>query len=266
MGLSKGTSASAFNSRGGGSLCGTDFCAFLIQKFNRETAQRVLEIFEKMDVPAPQKQDEFLVGTEGCLVFLNKYAIVLRIEIADLEDSKWGADRINDSGWIIQPIASLNAGKAIIEICPGCHLGENLSHRTYLADHLQNQNINFWDSGISNVGKLPFKTPFFPDGVPVVIDRLAVIRLSRNAVPILEALKSQAEVAKKAQEELYGPLREAFAAAWPEAGKMRKFWSLCLRYVREGKLVGGWKKAEREGSMKSFEAAQAAKHYEARWR
>jgi hypothetical protein len=262
MSVRKDDVSSEFNRQAVDELPETAFCAYLTKKFDRATAVKVIDSFKKMDLPPPQDEKEFLTGTEGCLVFLNKYALVMRIEIADLEDSKWGADRINDSGWIMQPLASLDAGKAIIEICPGCHLAEKPGYRGELVDQLQNQNINFWDTGISNIGHLPFKTPTFPDGVPVVIDRLAVIRLTRNTEPIREALKAQAEEAKKAQDMLYGPLREAFASAWPEAGKMGRFWSLCLRYAAEGKLVSGWENPGLEG--KSWYATYTAKNYETR--
>jgi hypothetical protein len=264
MSLSNGPPTSEFNSKADDALPKTDFCAFLAKKFDRGTALKVLESFQKMNLPPPQKQEEFFVGTEGCLVLLNRYGLVLRIEIADLEESKCAADRINDSGWIIKPIASLNAGKAMIEIIPGSLFEKDEKTKWFLQDQLQNQGINFWDNFTDNIGRLPIQTPSFPEGVPVVIDRLAVVRLSRNVEPVREELKALAEEAADAQEKLYAPLRQVFENAWPDAQKMKKFWELCEQRTQEGKLVLGWAAAKSGDDFKSVDAAKAASHYDVR--
>ena len=254
-----------FNRKAADELPETDFCAFLTGKFGRETAVKIVESFQKLNLPAPQNKEEFLVGTEGCLVLLNRYGLVMRIEIADLEESDWPAERINDSGWIVQPVASFDAGKATIEICPGLDFERDKQQRWFLQEQLQNESINFWDSeGVDNIGRLPVKTPRFPEGVPVVIDRLAVVRLSRSIEPVREELKVHAREAAEAQKNLYAPLRRAFAAAWEGTGKMESFWSLCQFYVGENKLVAGWNEAKDGDSHKSLAAAKAAKIYAAR--
>ncbi|MCE9506994.1 MAG: hypothetical protein K8R48_01585 [Alphaproteobacteria bacterium] len=132
MSVRKDDVSSEFNRGAVDKLPETAFCAFLTKKFDRATAVKVIESFKKMDLPPPQDEKEFLVGSDGCLVFLNKYGLVMRIETADLEDSKWGADRINDSGWILNPLATIDAGKAIVEICPGCHFEKETESRWFL--------------------------------------------------------------------------------------------------------------------------------------
>jgi hypothetical protein len=264
MSVRKDDHVSEFNRGAVDKLPETDFCVFLTKKFDRATAVKVIDSFKKMNLPPPQDGKEFLVGAEGCLLFLNKYGLVMRIEISDSEDSKLGADRINDSGWIIRPLASLDAGKAIIELIPGSLFEKDEKMKWFLQEQLQNQNINFWDNFTDNIGRLPIRTPLFPEGVPVVIDRLAATRLFRNAEPVREALKAYAQEAMKAQEKLYAPLRRAFDKAWPDARKMKKFWALCERGVQEGRLVAGWNEAKMGDDFKSQGAAQAAKHYEFR--
>lgn len=237
----------------------TDFCAYLTEKFGRETAAQVVESFQKMGLPAPQKEDEFMEGAEGGLVFLNKYGLSIRIESADFPKDEWKPDRINDSGWVIQPLATLQAGSAIIEICPGCNLASNRDYLTHLKGNLESQGSKFFDVRISNIGHLPVKSPSFPDGVPVVIDRLAVQRLTNDIKPASEAIKLLAEEAALAQKTLYAPLREAFAAGY-QGGKMDNFWNMCRQYVAEGKLVAGWTQAS-ESSGKPYNAARSAKTY-----
>ncbi|MCK5518718.1 MAG: hypothetical protein KAI61_04820, partial [Alphaproteobacteria bacterium] len=90
----------------------TDFVDYLLEKFgDKATASAVLDAFEKMGIPAPESRDEFMDGAAGVLVFLNRYGLVIRIEHEYL-------GRINDSPWVLKPIASIDADEAIFEICP----------------------------------------------------------------------------------------------------------------------------------------------------
>jgi hypothetical protein len=259
-----------FNSEFGGQGEGTAFLAYLRETFDQATAQKVVESFQKLDLPLPQDEKEFLMGTEGGLVFLNRYGMVIRIENANSPQSLFKADRINDSPWILQPLATIDAGKAVIELCPGCHFGNDDADVSYLYEALLKQGTAFWDYGLPNVGRLPFKTPQFPEGVPVVIDRLAVRKLSDSVKPVQQALMNvnddELREAAEAQERLYAPLRLAFDEGWADSGKMPQFWSLCREGVQEGKLVAGWNEGAgfRGGSFKTDAAIEAAKHYENR--
>jgi hypothetical protein len=197
-----------------------------------------------MGLPVPESSDEFMEGTEGGLVFLNKYGLVMRIEAIIPGNCFCTPERVNDSGWVLQPLASLEAGLAMVELCPGTHLERHYSNSERLRDQLRRERIDFWDDGTRNCGVLPVKTLRFPEGVTVVIDRLAVKRLSQSTAPIAQAFKEEAQEAAAAQEKLYAPLREALKAALPDARKMKQFWELCESYVRDGKLVSGWNEAD----------------------
>lgn len=256
----------------------TDFSRKLVSQFDSETALEVLKLFQKMGLPAPRGGDEFLSGLEGYLVFLNQHGVVIRIEPSDSKKGFYKADRINDNALIVKPLASIKAGNALIEICPGVAQETKKENNEYLRQQLEKQGIKFWDYKLSNIGRIPIHTVKFPDGMPVVVDRLAVKKLTASINFVRRALDlfrdySQGEAAK-AEEELYGPLRHAFKEAWPDPGKMKQFWSLCERYTREGKLVAGWNQPQSEDARhevcrygdnrKTGEAAWAAKAYDVR--
>lgn len=243
----------------------TDFLCYLEKTFDSGTARKVIQAFQKMSLPLPQSYGEFLHGTEGGLVFLNRYGVVIRIEGKKSKlGSEYRFDRINNSPWILKPLASIDAGRAVIEICPGCHPETNYDNIGYVRDRLREQNINYWDArGFCNSGRVPVKTPSFPKGVPVVIDRLAVRKLTGNIKPVRLALKKRAQEAAQAQEKLYGPLRKTFKNSWPNAPKMARFWALCQRFVQEGKLIAGWNESEPDNG-KAEEAIEVAGQYEIR--
>ena len=245
-----------------------DFVNYLKDKFDDNTAREVLEIFKKIGLPAPADGKEFLRGSEGALIFLNPYGLVMRIEYRNTETAHtaYPFDRINDSPWIIQPLASIDAGKATIEIIPGVRFEEKETNSDYLVCKLREQSVNFWDAGRPNTGRVPMKTPKFPDGIPVVIDRLAVRKLSESVAPLKRALETaEAKEAAEAEEKLYAPLRQSLSEAWTDPQKMQQFWRLCQSYVRDGKLVAGWNE-QRVHNIKTDRAANTAKEYESKLR
>lgn len=214
------------------------FIGYLERMFGRETAGVVDRVLRKLGLPVPEHYGEYLAATEGALLFLNDHGIVIRIEngIPD------GAERINSNPRILQPLGSIKAGSAIIEICPGCHPCEIRQQAYDLQDHLMQDGVRFWDIKLINVGILPLKTPAFPEGVPVVIDRLAVDWLTESVAPVAEALERRVDH----QKEIYGDLQTQFSAAWPDGNedpdteKMQAFWEACRAAHDRGLLVAGW--------------------------
>lgn len=246
----------------------TDFVDYLLEKFgDKATASAVLDAFEKMGIPAPESRDEFMDGAAGVLVFLNRYGLVIRIEHEYL-------GRINDSPWVLKPIASIDADEAIFEICPGCLPETDKEKNEFLIKQFKEQNIFFWDKGIRNIGRVPFKTSMFLHGIPVVFDRPSVIRLTDGVDSVRSLLgipKSREFLeAEMAQEKLYGPLRDAFDAAWPDKlklldpSKMKRFWNLCECYKKEGKLAAGWNNSQPYTDGKADMASMTARFYETR--
>lgn len=241
-----------------GALPQTDFANSLQLTFDKDTARKVLKTFELIGLPAPEKGEEYFGAAEGVLVFLNRYGVVIRIERP--------FDRINDSPWILSPLASIQAGMTIIEICPGCHFEPDEANVDNLRKHLGNQGIDFWDCMTRNVGRIPVRIFGFPEGIPVVIDRPSVRRRLESIVSVCQALKDESEKATETVERLYAPLRDCFNDGWLQAQKIEGFWDMCRRYVQEGKLIAGWND---EGAThvlyeKASKAANRAAAYEAR--
>jgi hypothetical protein len=233
--------------------------------FDCETTRNVIKAFQQMGLPAPEQHNEFMHGSEGRVVFLNDYGLVIRIE----ENNS----RINDSPWVLQPIASIKAGEAVIEICPAVHFEPDERNRDALRELLLQDGIKFWDPGAKNMGRLPIKTPHFPDGVPVVIDRPSVYRLTEDSMELREALlrKKQDDAAKyreaaEIQKKLYAPLQQLFRECWSEPRRMERFWKECASFVQQGKLVAGWNETDDDSvnEGKTSYAAGVAHHYAAR--
>src|SRR4051812_10501358 len=82
----------------------TDFAEHLKENYGRKTADAVLDIFGKLGLPPPRGEEEYMKGTEGDLVFLNKYGIVIRIEDKKSTKENWGRRGIKKSPWILQPL------------------------------------------------------------------------------------------------------------------------------------------------------------------
>lgn len=222
-----------------------EFFDYLKTKFGNDTAAEVIDVFQKMGLPVPEDACEFMPGTEGAIVFLNPYGLVLRVEFKNSKVSPspdyWAFDRIDDNPWILQPLASIKAGAAIIEVCPGCAFDASQQSLHFLTGELWKDKIDFWDKSLGNMGRIPVATPQFPKGIPVIIDRLAVKFLVDSVAPIKTALEKQAaDGAMETIEKLYAPLQKSFRQSFPDKQKMRDFWKLCQSYVQDGKMVAGW--------------------------
>lgn len=254
-------------------LARSPFALYLASTFEDEaTVKGVLDVMDKLGLPLPESHREFMAGTEGALLFLNKYGVVLRIErqqhpdgggdnFGFYEAGDFSFERIDSNPWVLAPIATLTAGAAIIEICPGCHVEGDINVNKDLQRKLRREGVDFWDDGLRNIGRVPVKTPSFPAGIPVVVDRLAVRELTQKVSPLKKALKDitgitrreekECKEAQTAEENLYRPLQESFAAAWPDRKKMKDFWALCVQYVANGGLVTGWNEHNPWGALTS---------------
>ncbi len=257
-----------------------DFGDRLKDMMGEKTRLAVAKVFNSLGLPMPYTRNDFLEATEGAIVFSSKLGVAIRIEEAGRKGES-SSTRINDNPWILQPIASIRAGDAIIEICPGTETTKDKYDVLSVVSGLASMDIDFWDAignddpsdfvylyNTGNVGVLPVKLPAFPKGIPVVIDRLSVRALSETAASIKIAL-DEMEVKEDPQKKLYGPLRKAFNAAWPvkskpaDPAKMKEFWQLCQASVKKGVLIAGWDHAENDAEdYKQGAAADSAHHYD----
>ena len=234
-----------------------------------KTAKAVARVFTALALPMPDCRNDFLEATEGALVFSSAYGVVIRIEHARLNPKS--ATRINNNPWILQPLATFRAGKAVVEVCPGIDTTKDHDDVVAVDCGLRRTGVNFWDAGggldgnysTGNVGILPFKTPEFPKGIPVMIDRLAATQLTKSVEGIKDAL---AEMGVKAdpQKALYAPLRKELRAAYGDAAAMKKFWKSCEKQTQKGLLIAGWDHLENDDGWKQEIAADSAHYYDAK--
>lgn len=243
-------------------LPSTVFCNRAKAMFGLKTAKNIIKIFDRFDHPLPETPNQFLKGTEGMVIPLNEYGMVIKIEYKDTKSehakTKFKSDRVNNSPWVLKPVGAINAGEAIVELCPGCKLNTSRKALEFLTYKLKKENIEFWDNkNRANVGIVPVSTEHFPHGIPLVIDRLGVERLSETPNFIFDALRAEAETA---QEKLYSPLAEKFQEAWDEPDSFHEFWDMCKTYKAEGKLIDGWNNKE-TAVEKTPIVAKIAKNY-----
>ncbi len=241
-------------------------------RYDDATVRNILGVFGKLGLPPPVSSAEFMKGSEGQLVFLSRYGLVLRIE----EKRYATPAQVKGAPWVLQPLKSIDAGMAVVAVCPACHVGGSMAQLVFLKERLRAQDVNFSDFQFVNFGRLPVKMPLFPEGVPVVIDRGAVSELTERVSVLGRALEKEdparesafALEARAAAETLYRPLRQALDDAWPDASgpadpaKMQQFFKLCAVYKEEGKLVAGWD--DPAAIDKTKDAARMAGAYETR--
>ncbi len=206
------------------------------------TVARMKEVLENMGLPLP-KQGAVIHGAEGALMFLDQYGIILRLELTD--DLLMAGQRINDHPFVLQPLGQRQiTDYAVLEICPGVNVTKDKNVAKILAKNLHESGVRIWDDQLCNMGVMPVRLPQFPEGVPVVIDRLAVEMLTKNTAPVKSALKVAG--LKHDPQSVYDWLKRDFTSAWPQGQsnpdkeKFAVFLQSCLRHKALGHLVSGW--------------------------
>lgn len=225
---------------------------------DNETISNVIGIFNQLQLPVPSWHDEYISATKGLITMTNRYGVVIRIEDA-------AAERVVNP-WVVQPIGSFDAGRAIVEIVPAARNldDERLSQK--VTTELGKSGIEFFDNGgSSNMGMLPVKSAVYPKGIPVVIDRLAVRRADNRFYVLKDVFNDMG--AREDPQAVYAPLSAALKAAWPDqvkeadASKMAVFWQMCESFVKDGKLIAGWNQ-DRSDAHKLIEARNSASYYD----
>lgn len=220
------------------------FSAHLAQHFLPEGVAFVRRTLAHLGLPEPRSTFEFRCASgRGAILFINALGLVVRIEPAS-------TCRVDDSPFVLRPIGALECGGVRIEFIPGCRLaGDDVKTYNLLCDRLKKQNIDFYDPAIFNVGLLPVRTPEFPNGLPVVIDRLSVRRLPNEDGDVLPVDTGDFDY----QDYLYSDIRHSFEECWregilnnPDPKAIERFLKLCQRSVKTGLLVPGWKVASED--------------------
>lgn len=225
------------------------------------TVARVVEVLKAMGLPLPD-QRAIVSGAVGTLIPLDQYGVMLRIEQSDRKLAV--GQRVDAHPMVLQPLGQrqLTDG-AVLEICAGCRMTDREEYSRLLVEKLPQTGVDFWDDGVTNIGLLPFTTPEYPDGVPVVIDRLAVDKLGDAVAPVKDALAVFGLT--EDMQARYQPLKDAFDAAWPEGADIpaqagfAQFKQMCVEFKQRGDLVTGWAQPAQGAGGDSFEADKSRK-------
>lgn len=154
------------------------FVRGLRKYFDQDTTDKVMHVLRALQVPIPQEEEQYMPSQAGILLFSNTHGVMIRIEtptsfVPDDEGFSTGtAVRANDSAWVLQPLATVKAGKALVEVVPGIHAETDDVESRKLYWKLWADGYTYWDERLDNVGRLP-AVKGQEEGTPVVLDRLA---------------------------------------------------------------------------------------------
>lgn len=212
----------------------------LTRCFGEATMKKIGDIFDALQLPLPVSENEYLVGYAGLIIFDDIHGVVIRIE----EKNRLHVD---NNPLILQPLATFDAGNAILDVCAGVHVTNDKEESSFTKEQLRKwARLDYWDDKAANNGRLPVETSIFPKGVPVIIDRLSVNHLSKGAKNIKKILKSVG--LDHDPQEIYEPIRKILKRSLIqrlfgkkiEAQSVKNFWSLCSEFKKTGKLICGW--------------------------
>jgi hypothetical protein len=176
--------------------------------FARAAAQ-VLAALELPD-PAP---GEYLEGNEARQIFLDDYGLVIR-----------AGRRLNvpENQLILAPLRATppvrhRGALHVLELMPGIRAGLEDATETYdVHKSLRACGIDYWDAQSANGGYLPIRDEYYPNGIPVVLDRGAVRRgLEPGAMQKFRPVSYRGT-----QADIYAPLLKKLARGWPASAPL----------------------------------------------
>lgn len=244
-----------------------DFLEEIGLRYSGEAKRQTKAIMNNLNLFLP-KNDEYLVGKEHLLVFLNPFGMVLRI-----------GDPLPapEHDLILKPIKKVELEKAVFEVLPGIECGISLQSRDLerLRQVFAHEHYDFWDwDKTSNVGFLPAQASPFQGKIPVVLDRGAIRKADAAPHPRITKFREAGRQAvwrpvefRGVQERLFAPFKNAIEAAWPgndadiDGRKMLDFWRLCRDEVQkrerggDGVLYNKWE--DKNGGEEYFKTVQA---------
>ena len=246
MGIAEATVERGYESVPDITIPDTEFYAFLKDTVvaDENSLKKIRHTLAQLQIPEPENIGEFIRGTEGALLLSNEYGMTIRLE-RRVPTYKDHIRRYNDHPLILQPIASIDCDDVICEICPGVYNLDDFTAPLIQREVMRRTGVLFWDESSSNMGVLPFKTVNYPSGVPVVVDRTAVLEIA-NSLQNIDELLDGMGITTDPQSYLYTPLRRMFKEAWPQGtaeadtDKMAAFWQEAMAQVDQELLIAGW--------------------------
>ncbi len=235
-------------------------------RYSMAAKSQTREIMSNLNLFLP-KNDEYLVGKEHLLVFLNPFGMVLRVG---------DALPAPEHDLILKPIKKVVLEKAVFEVLPGIECGISMHSRDLarLRQVFANEQYDFWDwDKTSNVGFLPAKASPFQGNIPVVLDRGAIRKADMTPGPRIKQFREAGEQVwrpvefRGVQDRIFAPFKAAIEAAWPgndaqiDSRKMLDFWKLCRAEIQkreqagQGVLCNKWE--DNNGGEEYFKTVQA---------
>lgn len=179
---------------------------YIAWNFGADTMLDIVKKLNQLQIPLPEKAEDFMRGQTGFMFFSNPHGVIIRIEATD--GRGYGSPiHVNDSEWMLQPLGALKVNDVVLEILPGIHLETSDAESRKLYWKMWADGYHYWDERIDNAGRLP-PTPGFPDGATVILDRLSATKLSNAIAPVkraLQLLKGSANTEAQYRSPLYDP-------------------------------------------------------------
>lgn len=206
------------------------------KKHNTQTADNVAFYFAKMQMPVPRSGEYTPTSDNGFIVFLDRPAVALR-GIKKERTKKYSLPNL------LRSVLSRDIGKMSINLYPGIRSPIGIRDTMSLINNAKKDGYVYWDAKPANAGYLPYSTPLFPHGVPIIIDQDAVRKLSISCTQIRNFLRQRTTIIKEAepilQDDLFADIRQSFREAWPDESetpdlqKLEQTWELCAAKSRE---------------------------------
>lgn len=219
------------------------------------------DAFAQLGLPLPQTREYIETVDCGHLLFLTDAGCTIRLEQATPNDASGPGGYVDyNSEFVLQPLGRIDGPGLSVCVYPGLISPwdeENYDGITRDLDtvsaRLRDEKIHFFDFDTrgDNIGYLPFSSPAWPRGVPVVIDPGAVARLNAATSPVkrvldrVKSLWTTPTPPPVRQGDLYADLRGSFTQALENHPHnkdrgMESFWVRCIEAKKTGFLQSGW--------------------------
>ena len=192
-------------------------------------AQSIRVFYKALDLPVPQKYEWYMTRDHGALALLNQIGCTIRTT----QDNEYPHAKHPN---YIQPLLSRTQDNWRMDLNPGLILKKNQRINANLIEYnlqLTGLDVKSYEIHANNIAYVPGHEDF-----PIFIDP-GVLEFS--------GIFNGDDVEMDGpQEWVYGPLKQAFAKAWPEGqstpGKkdLQSAFNLCADFLRRGTLVTAW--------------------------
>ncbi len=219
------------------------------------STNEVEEFFEGLNLPIPQKDEFFKTSDGGTLTLLTEFACTVRIT------PRYHYPQMQHPR-VLHPLILKSNKDFHMIVNPGLRAAKATYDREKMNRILDREGVlKFDDLHADNIGLLP--PPY--DYYAVLIDPDCITRINQSSEHVKRFLEGDDR-----QAQIFSPLRERFADAWPEEctqpdpSKIKEAWETCRQLKKDGALDASW--TQRDYSNHRFHpnntgTTKAAIHY-----